>query len=151
MCVGIGARSKQITVTTSHLNPYLRSPLRVTGKTPWCAHPKALGTDGQGNAHPQCSPGDSMTTRLLPTTDLGALIYVHHLREHHTSPVGPVSPDPSLKDGESETQRGEDHASVKTFGESHTRFCLTSKHVPSTAPVCWHQRPWAPVTPSVLS
>lgn len=38
-------------------NPYLRSPMKMTGRIPWCGNPKATQTREAGNAHPSCSPG----------------------------------------------------------------------------------------------
>lgn len=63
MCGG-GCQEQAIIVTTSHLNPYLRFPLRMTGKVPGSGSPKAIQIwEGLGNAVLGVLPVASITTQ----------------------------------------------------------------------------------------
>lgn len=72
MCGG-GCQEQAIIVTTSHLSPYLRSPLRMTGKIPGSGSPKAIQIgEGLGNAVLGVLWVASITTQHFSNTDIGA-------------------------------------------------------------------------------
>lgn len=87
-CVCVGARSKHILVITSHLNPYLRSLLRMA---PWYGNPKAVQIrKARENPSSVLSRGHQLQHNLFSSTDIEALHIISENPHHDTNGAGDI-------------------------------------------------------------
>lgn len=98
--VCVGDRSKQITVTTSHLDPYLRSPLKRLPAMPTL---KPENREPRGHPSSVLAKGHQLQRDLLSNTDRGVL-RMSPRRSLTTTPMEQGLLYACFKGGESEAQ-----------------------------------------------